>query len=128
MSAYLPHAAVAVLAALVAWALVEVARRWLLVLHRLRPRVRDAVLRTLALIVGGLAGASLGAAVPTVGGWPWGALAGVAGGGLCTVIVATVRARIRRLAGDPVAVGERYDAAIRRINTTPPDDDEERRQ
>lgn len=91
---------VGLLAALVAWVATEVARRWVVVTDWPSRRVRNAALRTLAVIVGAAAGAALGGALEDVGGWPWGTLAGVAGGGTCTLVIAWLRRRAR---GDAIA-------------------------
>lgn len=100
ISAYYPHLGVLVLSAVVAWALVEVARRWTRAAGRPSGAGADALLRTLALAVGLLAGYLLGADSPAVGGWPGGALLGVAGGGLCTWAVALGKRWLARRLGD----------------------------
>jgi len=88
VSAYYPHLAVAVQAALVAYVLVELARRLMRAGEWPSERWADVMLRSFALLVGAVAGALLGGASPDVGPWPVGTLLGVIAGGLCTWAVA----------------------------------------
>ena len=85
------------LAGLAAGALVEVVRRWLWVAQRPSARVRDAGLQTLSVVLGGLAGAVVGDV-----------LAGLAGGGLATSLVAGAHGWARRAgwAGGTVEPGD----------------------
>ena len=89
MDAYSPHIALAVVAALVAYGLTWVARGWVPPGRR-----RDAVLRSVSVGVGLVAGWSLGLTSEAVDGWGW--ALGVGGGALATAIVAAAKRRIAR--------------------------------
>lgn len=86
------------LAAIVAWGVTLVPalamRGWVARAHRVDPWWWTAGLRALSLVVGALVG--------WIGGdSDWGAIIGAGGGALCTVIVAVVKARIRKLREAP---------------------------
>lgn len=88
--------AVLLLSSLVAWSVTEAYSRWIVVTDWPSRRMRNALLRTISVVVGAMAGHALGRALPEVGGWPWGTLAGAAGGGTTTIWIAWLRARTRR--------------------------------
>jgi len=90
---------VGVLAALCAWAAVEVLRKgfdgYAKAKKKASPWYRDALLRLVSAVCGGVAGWLLFHPVGCEGDQYLGLLAGVAGGGLATVVVYAIKRRIR---------------------------------
>jgi len=85
MSAAYPYLSVIVITMVAAFVLTDLLKRLFGVLSWPKsPKLGDFLLKAFAVAVGALAGFLLGAADPTVGGWPVGLLVGVGSGGLCT--------------------------------------------
>jgi len=95
---------VACITAVCVWALVQVfktlIRGWMKSKKKEEPWWYSGTLRLTAIILGGIAGSALYGSLGGIGsGWPWGTLIGCGAGALSAILVAVIKARLRKAAG-----------------------------